>query len=161
MNSGVCELPSPTNGRQRVGEEAGLRQPRESPVDGNAHVCTVLPSTFSGLQALGDDRHGLDVAAVGADPHHVAVLRCRSPCASASPISTNCSGCMIAFRRDVLGPVVEVLGEAVGRRHVRELLDLAEGLAVVLEYPRRRVAEGLRLLRAQRVRRASGVSNGS
>ena len=47
----------------------------------------------------------------------------------------------------VLGPVVEVLGEAIGRRGVREFRGLAEGLAIVREHPRRRIADRLRLVR--------------
>ena len=60
----------------------------------------------------------------------------------------------------VLGPVVEVLGEAVGGGRVRELLDLAERLAIVLEHPRGGVVERCRLLRAQgvlRERRLEGL----
>jgi hypothetical protein len=63
--------------------------------------------------------------------------------ASSSPISTNCSGCTMALSSRVLGPVVEVLGQAVGGGRVGELLLLAEGLQVALEHPRGRVADGL------------------
>ncbi|KAG1479850.1 hypothetical protein G6F54_013868 [Rhizopus delemar] len=55
--------------RQRVGQEAGFGQAHKTPVDGNTHVVHGLALDGQRAQALGDQRHGLDVAAVGRDLH--------------------------------------------------------------------------------------------
>jgi hypothetical protein len=58
---------------------------------------------------------------------------------------------MIALILRVLGPVVEMLGQAVGGGHVREVLGLAERFHVALVHAGGRVAYGLRVLRVHRV----------
>src|SRR4029077_15173614 len=62
------------DGRERVGEKPGLRKAGKPPVNGNAHVMHHLAICLERSEALGDDRHGLDVATVGADAHPVARL---------------------------------------------------------------------------------------
>ena len=106
LNSGVCVLASPTDGRQRIGEESRLGHAHEAPVDRHADGVQDLAVDGQGPDALGHHRHRLDVAAVrthldplaGGDADFLA---------SASPISTNCCGCMIAVQARVLGPVSE------------------------------------------------------
>ncbi|KAG0736931.1 hypothetical protein G6F68_021062 [Rhizopus microsporus] len=84
-------------------------------------------------------RHGLDVAAVGRDLH-------ARPVGDAQFLGQRVAdfhellGLENGVDAHVLRPVVEVLGQAVGSGHVRELVRRAHRGQVVLEDARRRVA---------------------
>ena len=132
--------------RQGVGQKAVLGDALEAPMYRNAHVVDGLTVDLERLNALGHHRHRLDEAPVGPHLHPVAVL------------DALLFGQLLADFHEllrlhdgrqpgVLGPVVEVLGEAVGGAGVRVVLALAEGLQVALEHPRRRIADHFRVQR--------------
>ena len=101
-------------------------------------------------QAFRDHGHRFDEAAVRGHLHAVAGCNAqlfRKPFADLDELL----GLQDRIQPHVLGPVMEVLREAVGRGNVRELLDLTEGREVVREHTGSRVVERLRLARAQRV----------
>src|SRR5256885_17171935 len=53
----------------------------------------------------------------------------------------------------MFGPIMEMLRQPVGGRHMRKLLRLAEGLAVLVKHPCRRIAQSARISRTERVAR--------
>src|SRR5580704_6827603 len=138
------------DGREGVGEEAGFCQSLEAPVNGDADVVQRLALDLQRLQALGHYCNGPDVAAIRAHLHRV-------PARDAQLLAEHFAELHELFGLDdgvqayVLGPVVEVFGETVSGRRVREFRRGAEGLPVVREHPRRRIVERERLVRTQGV----------
>ena len=105
---------------------------------GTPITCVGSPSTVIG-------RMRLVTYALHTTTPRLEDRRTQPPCsmpfsfARASPISMNSSGCRIALMQRVLGPEVEMLGQAVGRGDIRKLRRSAECRPVVGEHPRRRV----------------------
>src|SRR5246127_2903442 len=145
--------------RQRVGKVPRLREPLEAPVDRNADVVQRLAVHLHRAQALGHHRYRLDMPAVGGHLHLIPggdsqLLRERI--ADLDKLL----GLDDRIQPHVLGPVVEVLGEAVGGGRVREVGGLAEGLAILGEDAGSRIVQCARLFRAQRIgseRRLEGL----
>ncbi|KAG0930345.1 hypothetical protein G6F31_017063 [Rhizopus arrhizus] len=106
---------------QRIGDVAGLGRTEETPVDRHAHLVHGAAIDLQGLDALGHHRHRFDVAALGTDPHAAAVVdaqfvgQCRADLDELLGLD---DGVELA----VLGPEVEMLGQAVGGGHMRELV---------------------------------------
>src|SRR5207244_87377 len=134
--------------RQCVGNEAVLRQSLEAPVDRNPDGVHFLAVDVQCPDALGHDGPRLDEPADRSRPHPVPAL---------APVLLTqlLTDLRELFRLHngaeprVLGPVVEMLGEPVGGRHVWELLSVAELVEVILEHPGRRITFGLWVLGVQ------------
>src|SRR5450830_163940 len=149
----------PHERRQRVGQEARLGQALETPVDGDAHVLHGLALDLHRLDALGHQGHGLDVAPLGADLDHLTGLHPHRLGQAFADLD-KLLGLRDRVEQRVLGPVVEMLGEAVGGTHVRELLGLAEGVPDAGQHARGGAAGGLGVLRVHGVvaqRRVEGL----
>ena len=121
LYSGVSMLASPTKGVSELGPKPFCAAPVKPQWSGMPTMCTVLPSHVQRLDALGDDRLGLDRAALRPHPHPAAVLD--------ALLLRQLLGDLDEELRlqdrvdlDVLGPEVEVLGQPVGRRRIGELL---------------------------------------
>ncbi|ABA52345.1 hypothetical protein BURPS1710b_A0731 [Burkholderia pseudomallei 1710b] len=136
---------------QGVREIAGLRQSLEAPVQRHADRLHLPAVDHERLDALGDERDRDDVPAVGRHLHLLAVR-------DADLLREILADLDELLRLDdrvqprMLRPVMEVLGQAIGRRDMRELVDLAERRAIVREHAGGRVVQRARVARMQRVR---------
>src|SRR6266702_4081301 len=107
-------------------------------------------------QPLGHDGHRIDIAPVRRDLNAVA----RS---DTELIAQRFANLHELLRLDdriqayMFGPIVEVFRQPVGRRRVGELIRLAERLAVLVEHPRGRIAQGSRIAWAERVAGERGL----
>src|SRR3984885_2581736 len=137
---------------KRVRQVPRLGEAFEAPVNGDADVVQRLALDLEHLQALGDHGDGLDVAAVGADLYRIPA-RDAQLLAECGADLYKLLGLDDGVQAHVLGPVMEVLGEAIGGRRVRKLRGVAESLAIIREHPCRGVAERAWLVGAQRVLR--------
>ena len=117
---------------------------------GTPTVCSDLAVDGQGPDALGHHRHRLDVAAVRADLDALAG-------GDADLLRERLADLDELLRLDdrvqarVLGPEMEMLGEPIRGRDVRELRRLAERLAIVRKHARRRIVGRLRLMGIQGV----------
>src|SRR5580692_1867664 len=88
LNSGVCELASPTEGVSVLARNPGLARPMKPQWIGTPTVCTTLPSTFSGRMRL------VTIATALMKPRFeltltISPVKIPTSFARASPISTN------------------------------------------------------------------------
>src|SRR5258708_899688 len=103
--------------RQVVGHVALAARGREAPVNGHAHVVDGLAIDLHGLDALGHHGGGLDEAALGADLHMLAGLDAQFLGQRLADFH-ELLGLNDVVQLNVLGPVVEVLDQAVRRVYV-------------------------------------------
>src|SRR6516164_9325264 len=135
---------------QGVGQIARPDEAGVAAVECYAHGMHRLAIDGERAYPLSDDRHRLDVASVRAHLHLPAIRDTNLLCQRFADLDE-------LLRLDdgvqprMLGPEVEVLGQAVGRGDVRKLLGLAERGAIVLENPGGGVVECRGVAGAQRV----------
>ena len=159
LNSGVCELASPTDGVSVLARKPGFATPLKPQWIGMPTWCSVLPSICQRLDPLGHDRDGDDMAALGADLDAIAggdaeFLRQaprRFPRTAPAARSRSAARAWSSSGN----------ARSAGRWcRMRELVRLAERLRSSVEHARRRIVRARGLFGMQRVV-ASGVSNGS
>ena len=142
---------------------ARLGDAHEAPVDRQADGVHLFAVDRQRLDALRHHRLRHDRAALRLDTRTQSPRSMPFSLASSSPISTNCSGCSDRVEARVLGPEVEVLGQAIAGRHDTGIRRRRRTLPVVREDARRRIAaascgcSGLRRAAFQTARSARGT----
>jgi hypothetical protein len=132
LNSGVSVFASPTTGVSEFGCHPFLVCAHEAPVLRDADDVDGLAVADQGLDPLRHHRLGLDRAALRPDADPAAL---GDALLLGELLRDLHEGLRLEDRVDpgVLGPAVEVLGQAVARRRVGELLRVAEIGQIVLE----------------------------
>nr|GEU28379.1 hypothetical protein [Tanacetum cinerariifolium] len=136
--------------RQRVNQVARLGEPLVSEVNRQSDVVHFLAVDDQSLDPLGHHRLGDDVAALGRDLDPVAM---HDPDFLAQLFADfdKLLGLDDGVQARMLGPVVEVLGQAVAGGRVRIVFLGTQVLAVVRENPCARVVVGTRVVRVHGV----------
>ena len=136
--------------RQGVGKVARIVDGLESPVNRYADVVHRLAFDLHDLDPLRDHGHGLHETAIRAHLDPVAGLDPHFFRQSFTDLDELLWLHNLVQAR-VLGPVMKVLGQPIGRGDMRELLFFAELIAVALEHTGGRILHGIRLVGKQRV----------